>query len=80
METRTVLLLCLLLTLMTFTECSSRAKRDNQPPTESDQQTVEKGYQQSLDKLRELTGGTKETLDGKTPPQSKARKQPTPKR
>lgn len=61
---------CLLLISLALVACSS-TKKESQPPTEVDQQRIEKEYQQSVDKLHELTSGTKDTLDGKAVPKTK---------
>jgi hypothetical protein len=77
MNFRTILTICFLLLSLTLMECSNGKKQDAQPPAQADQERIEKEYQQNLEKLRELTSGTKETLDGKPVP--KATKLPTPK-
>jgi hypothetical protein len=67
MPIRTILFLYVLTISLTLTQCSS-AKKENQPPTDADQQQIEKEYQQNIDKLHDLTSGTKQTLDGKPVP------------
>ena len=76
MKTKNVLAVGLFLLSLTFSGCS-RAKKQSQPPTDADQQRIEKEYQQSIDKLHELTSGTKDTLDGKSAPKSKTKAQPS---
>lgn len=77
MHFKTILTICFFLLSLTLIECSSGKKQQSQPPTQANQERIEKEYQQNLEKLRELTSGTKETLDGKPVP--KATKSPRPK-
>ncbi len=77
MHVRTILTICFFLLSLTLIQCSSAKKQDSQPPTQADQERIEREYQQNLEKFRELTSGTKETLDGKPVP--KATKSPRPK-
>ncbi len=67
MNIRATLLFCVLTISLTLTECSS-AKKENRPPSEADQQRIEKECRENVDKLHELTSGTKQTLEGKSVP------------
>ena len=77
MKKNALWIMTVLVILLPLAGCNGEQKK-NQPPTDADQQRIEKEYQQSLDKLHELTSGTKETLDGKRVP--KATPSPTPKK
>ena len=79
MKTKTVFSVGLFLLALTLSGCSS-AKKESQPPTDADRQRIEKEYQQNIDKLHELTSGTKDTLDGKSAPKSKSKAQPSAER
>ena len=77
MKKNAIWIMTVLVSSLSLAGCNGEQKK-NQPPTDADQQRIEKEYQQSLDKLRELTSGTKETLDGKPVP--KVTPSPTPKK
>ena len=67
MKKNAIWIMTVLVILLPLVGCNGEQKK-NQPPTDADQQRIEKEYQQTLDKLHELTSGTKETLDGKRVP------------
>ncbi|HET9281380.1 MAG TPA: hypothetical protein VFR24_05410 [Candidatus Angelobacter sp.] len=69
MKNNAICFLAVLLSLPLFMGCNGEQKKD-QPPTNADRQRIEKEYQQNLDKLHELTSGTKQTLDGKRVPKA----------
>lgn len=75
MSLRTLLFLNLLTLSLALNQCS-HAKKENQPPTESDQQRIDKEYRENVDKLHELTSGTKATLDATPVPKAT----PSPKK
>jgi hypothetical protein len=75
MKKNAIWFLAVLLFLPPLMGCNGEQKKD-QPPTDADQQRIEKEYQQNLDKLHELTSGTKQTLDGKRAPKAT----PSPKK
>ena len=77
MKKNAIWIMTVLVILLPLASCNGEQKK-NQPPTDADQQRIEKEYQQNLDRLHELTSGTKETLDGKRVP--KATPSPTPKK
>lgn len=77
MKSNFIALIFPLLMLLLLFGCSSE-KKENQPPSDADQQRIENEYRQGIDKLHELTSGTKQTLDGKSMPKAKAKAQPSP--
>lgn len=67
MKNNFICFVTVLVSLLLVMGCN-REQKTNKPPTDAERQRIEREYQQNLDKLHELTSGTKETLDGKRVP------------